>query len=78
MFQTAVHFLHQLVTCLLKTWFELHRVKLQKMYKGNPGEIDFGQSQRKVRVSEGLSHLKSTVHDSNGLLSHGGHLVVRD
>ena len=48
------------------------------MYRGNPGEIDFGQSQRKVRVSEGLSHLKSTVHDSNGLLSHGGHLVVRD
>ena len=26
------------------TWIELSRVKLQYMYKGNPGEIDFDSS----------------------------------
>ena len=31
------------------------------MYEGNPGEIDFGSSWRKVRVSEGLSYWESTV-----------------
>ena len=30
------------------------------MYEGNPGEIDFGSSSRKV--SEGLSYWESTVH----------------
>ena len=40
--------------------FELPRVKLHRMYKGNPVEIDFGSSQREVRVSEG-SNRESTV-----------------
>ena len=31
------------------------------MYDGNPGEIDFGSSQREVRVSEGSSYRESTV-----------------
>ena len=31
--------------------FELPRVKLQYMYEGNPGEIDFGSSLCEVRVS---------------------------
>ena len=31
------------------------------MYEGNPGEIDFGSSQRDVLVSEGSSHRESTV-----------------
>ena len=31
------------------------------MCVGNPGEIDFGPSQRKVRISEGSSHRESTV-----------------
>ena len=31
------------------------------MYDGNPGETDFGSSQREVRVSEGLSYRESTV-----------------
>ena len=30
------------------------------MYEGNPGEIDFGSSQREVRVSEGSSYLDIT------------------
>ena len=30
-------------------------------YEGNPGEIDFGASLRKVRVSEGSSYQESTV-----------------
>ena len=32
------------------------------MYNGNPGEIDFGSSQPKVRVSEGSSYRESTVY----------------
>ena len=36
--------------------FELPRVKLQWLYEGNPGEIDFGSSQREVWVSEDLSY----------------------
>ena len=43
------------------------------MYKGNPGEIDFGLSQREARVSEGLSYWESTVYEkwqkSRSLLS---------
>ena len=31
------------------------------MCDGNPGEIDFGSSQREVRVSEGSSYRESTV-----------------
>ena len=31
------------------------------MYDGNPGEIDFGSSERKVPVSEGSSYRESTV-----------------
>ena len=31
------------------------------MYDRNPGEIDFGSSQREVRVSEGSSYRESTV-----------------
>ena len=31
------------------------------MYDGNPGEVDFGSSQREVRVSEGSSYRESTV-----------------
>ena len=31
------------------------------MYDENPGEIDFGSSQREVRVSEGSSYRESTV-----------------
>ena len=31
------------------------------MYDRNPGEIDFGLSQREVRVSEGSSYRESTV-----------------
>ena len=31
------------------------------MYDGNPGEFDFGSSQREVRVSEGSSYRESTV-----------------
>ena len=31
------------------------------MFDGNPGEIDFGSSQREVRVSEGSSYRESTV-----------------
>ena len=31
------------------------------MYDGNPGEIDFGSSQREVRVTEGSSYRESTV-----------------
>ena len=31
------------------------------MYEGNPGQIDFGSSEREVRVSEGSSYRKSTV-----------------
>ena len=34
--------------------FELPRVKLQWMYDGNPGEIDFGSSYRESTVSEHL------------------------
>ena len=41
--------------------FELPSVKLQWMYDGNPGEIDFGSSYREVRVSEGSSYGESTV-----------------
>ena len=41
--------------------FELPRVKLQWTYDGNPGEIDFGLSEREVRVSEGSSYRESTV-----------------
>ena len=31
------------------------------MYDENPGEIDFGSSQREVRVSEDSSYRESTV-----------------
>ena len=31
------------------------------MYDGNPGEIDFGSSSRKVWVEEGSSYHESTV-----------------
>ena len=31
------------------------------MYDGNPGEIDFGSSERGVPVSEGSSYRESTV-----------------
>ena len=31
------------------------------MYDGNPGEIDFGSSEREVPVSEGSSYRESTV-----------------
>ena len=31
------------------------------MYDGNPGEIDFGSSSRKVLVEEGSSYHESTV-----------------
>ena len=37
------------------------------MYHGNPGEIDFGSSQREVRVSEGSSYRESTVFTSDFL-----------
>ena len=37
--------------------FELPRVKLQKMYDGNPGEIDFGS----IKLARGSSYRKSTV-----------------
>ena len=33
------------------------------MYDGNPGEIDFGSSEREDRVSEGSSYRVSTVYD---------------
>ena len=32
------------------------------MYDGNPGEIDFGSSQREVRASKGSSYQESTVY----------------
>ena len=41
--------------------FELLRVKLQWMYDRNPGEIDFGLSEREVQVSEGSSYQESTA-----------------
>ena len=41
--------------------FELPRVKLQQMYDGNPGEIDFGSSKCEVRVSEGSSYRELTA-----------------
>ena len=31
------------------------------MYDGNPAEIDFGSSEREVRVREGSSHRESPV-----------------
>ena len=31
------------------------------MYDGNPEEIDFGSSEREVRLSEGSSYRESTV-----------------
>ena len=47
--------------------FELSRVrvtvgKTALTYDGNPGEIDFGSSEREVRVSEGSSYRESTVY----------------
>ena len=45
--------------CGFKLW--LLRIKVQKMYEGNPGEIDFGLSYWEVWVSKGLSYRKSTV-----------------
>ena len=39
------------------------------MYDGNPGEIDFGSSQREVRVSEGSSYRESTVVTMHIILS---------
>ena len=32
------------------------------MYDGYPGEIDFGSTQREVRVSEGSSYRESTAN----------------
>ena len=43
------------------------------MYDGNPGEIDFGSSQREVRVTEGSSYRESTVFKSEM-----GHQFLRD
>ena len=34
------------------------------MYDENPGEIDFGSSQREVRVSEGSSYREETIYIS--------------
>jgi len=31
------------------------------MYEGNPGEIDFGSSLRKVQISQGSSYRESTA-----------------
>ena len=39
------------------------------MYDGNPGEIDFGSSQREVRISEGLSYRESTVFSLDNALN---------
>ena len=41
--------------------FELPRVKLKQMYDIKQEEINFGSSQREVRVSEGSSYRESTV-----------------
>ena len=40
------------------------------MYDRNPGEIDFGSSQRKIRVSEGSSYRELTVHKEMGTMVH--------
>ena len=37
------------------------------MYDGNPGEIEFGSSQREVRVSEGSSYRESIVFRITGV-----------
>ena len=50
----------------------LPRVKLQEICDGNPWEIDFASSLRKVRVCEGSSYRETTVilqHKTNGTLS---------
>ena len=41
--------------------YELSRVKLQYMYDGIQGKINFGSNEREIRVSEGSSYRESIV-----------------